>query len=171
MPQQKKKNTSCGYVKAIGFDALKNDSQSDDDVQGGSDVAPTYAAETPSTATPPPSSCGEPPAESMVESDDASEWAAAPSRRKLRAKRPALPTAQAELSSQLKCDKGEDDIAMADAEWFTRKGQRHTHTKAQKQEWNFKSKKRTSYAQQKRNEQRGDSLICHLAGLAQDDDF
>lgn len=151
--------------KVSAFHALQSDGDSD-----GSDCSTVPAPETPSTATPSPSCCGDSSVEFIVENgeDDVGEWSTAPSRRKPRAApRPPLPRATEENPREKPMPKDEWETHEADSEWLVRKGQRHAHTKAQKQEWNFKSKKRTAYAQQKRDDQRGASL----GGLVEEDEF
>lgn len=155
---KKQDSSSRDVMKASAFDILRDDSDSAEDVPA------CRAPKTPSTATPSSLSyCGDSGDESSAEAAEPDpEWTVAPSRRKPRAAKPvAKPTEPRDKPQQVdQCDTIEADI-----EWFFRKGQRHAHSKAQKQEWNHKAKKRTVYAQQKRNDQRSG-----FAGLGEADD-
>lgn len=80
------------------------------------------------------------------------EWSVARSNRRSRPASSVSPNSTSQQPRQKNdCDY---ETLEADSEWFDRKGQRHAHTKVQKQEWNFKSKTRTAQAQKKRGEQR-----------------
>lgn len=172
----KKKQVSGGPVlstpksrmpaKQNSFAALNDDSDSSD----------TEAfAKTPVTATPSGSVCeGDSSSESTADSGDVADagWVDASQRnaaqrRKMRPPRPkpdpdvivsAAPQPQAE-----KCEADEygDDM------YFLQKGQRHCHSKAQKQERSFKAKLRLTDAKQKRQSQRERS---QLAGLEEGDE-
>lgn len=60
----------------------------------------------------------------------------------------AQQVALSEGSGREQCDEDADD------DWCVRKGQRHSHSKGQKQEWSFKAKARVNAAKQKRSNQR-----------------
>jgi len=161
-PNRKNLKQNDVVVKASAFDALKSMGDSDD-----SEDSAGVAIEIASTVTP-SQSCAE---LSLVDSDDSgAEWAAVPRRRKPQAPKapvvPQQPDGTAAATPKQACDTLGSD---ADGEWLAIKGQRHAHTKSQKQEWNYKSKKRTAYAQQKRSDQR--SSAVPLGGFAEDDEF
>jgi len=144
-------------AKASAFSALQSSDESDSE-------GPTTVTQTPTTTTPPPSCCGD----LQTDVDDSNaEWAAAPSRRRARPARPKAVVTDAQ-PTEPKANNIEDfDSFEADTEWFSRKGQRHAHSKAQKQEWSHKSKVRTAYAQERRGAQRNASKL--FAGQVGDD--
>jgi len=126
----------CGLMKVNSFGALTSSDESN-------------ASQSPSRATTSSSPCADVSPESQDDMSG-SEWSVVCSCRRTR---PAQSLSPSSASQQPRLN---DDYATleADAEWFDRKGQRHAHTKVQKQEWNFKSKTRTADAQKKRGEQR-----------------
>jgi hypothetical protein len=56
-------------------------------------------------------------------------------------------------------DADDDDMEAASGAWSLRKGGRHCHSKAQKQEWSHKAKARLSFAKEKRDSQRAGSCV------------
>lgn len=132
------------------FSALGDTSSSESEAATG----------TPNTTTPTESVCAfsddEPQKEplALVQEEVSDDWSSAPARRKPRAVRPKAQVIQAPKQAPVQEEECSSDEVDADNEWFVRKGQRHGHSKKQKQEWNYKSLVRVADATQKRSEQR-----------------
>mmetsp|Transcript_75513 Transcript_75513/g.194639 ORF Transcript_75513/g.194639 Transcript_75513/m.194639 type:complete len:194 (+) Transcript_75513:103-684(+) len=157
----------AGAARKNAFAALDSDSGPE------SDAPPTTAA----TGSPTESLCSESDTEAPATDSGAMEGAAAAAdgwavrkQRPRRAKEAgsgdgASAAESAAVSAGASGQAARDDEAPED-DWVLRKGQRHGHSKLQKQEWSAKAQRRVGAAKQKRVDQRSRQLMA----LAEGDD-